>query len=129
MGSIGEIIMVKQNKYRNKTGNQAGQLFRRDYLRLSGLSALAGVAGIPTVASPVDAATASSGTLTIGGTAGGEVPYELTVESSLQKSTAMGATIDSSDAISGRTASGSVSENRDSYDFAGVITILKLMGM
>lgn len=48
--------------------------------------------------------------------------YDLTVTGTLEKSDAMGATIDDNDTISGSSASGQVTNGKDSYRFSGELT-------
>ena len=62
-------------------------------------------------------------TITFEGTPGGS--YDLTVSGSLEKSTAMGASINSGDTISGSSASGGIGGGRDSYVFTGTIERLR----
>jgi serine protease len=69
----------------------------------------------------VDAANAV-GTLPKRLTIVGETAYELAVEGALEKSTAMGVTIDDNDAVSGSTAEGQVNGGGDSYAYSGSIT-------
>jgi len=53
---------------------------------------------------------------------GNTASYDFTVSGSLEKSDAYDATIDTGDSISGSSASGQVTNGRDSYRFTGEIT-------
>jgi hypothetical protein len=65
-------------------------------------------------------------TLSIDGDSGHLVAYDLRVSGSLQKSDAMGATIDANDELSGSSARGQVNGGIDSYEFAGDIGFLAI---
>jgi hypothetical protein len=65
-------------------------------------------------------------TLSIDGDSGHLVAYDLQVSGSLQKSDAMGATIDANDELSGSSARGQVNGGIDSYAFGGEIEYLAI---
>ena len=78
-----------------------------------------------------DGSTTDSGlpnTVSIQGVTTDQVSYELTVGGALEKSTAMGASINDNDTVDGSTATGQVAGGVDSYAYEGEITAFSLDG-
>lgn len=78
-----------------------------------------------------DGSSSDSGlpnTVSIQGVTSDQVGYELTVGGALEKSTAMGASINDNDTIDGSTATGQVAGGVDSFAYEGEITAFSLDG-
>jgi hypothetical protein len=91
-----------------------GKKSRRSFLASTAVTT-AGVVGLGAVGS---AAAMTEHTLVIEGS-GSSTPYSFTVGDNLQKSTAGGASINSSDDIVGQSAHGAVGGGKDAYTFTG----------
>ena len=99
-----------------------GLLNRRAYLRLTSAAGVIGVGSAAFAGNAGATDTEPQRTLTIEGSSGGS-RYRFSVGGDLNKSTAMNASINSNDDLSGNTADGSVAKSgRDSYAFSGEVT-------
>lgn len=102
-------------------------LQRRDYLRLTTAAGVVGL-GSSAFAGQVSAADEEpKRTLTIEGM-GSRADYDFSVDGSIVKSTAMGASISGGDDISGSSVSGNVGSGKDSYAFTGELTSFSMDG-
>ena len=102
-------------------------LQRRDYLRLTTAAGVIGL-GSSAFAGQVSAADEEpKRTLTIEGT-GSRADYHFSVDGSIVKSTAMGASISNADEISGSSVTGNVGSGKDSYAFTGELTSFGMDG-
>ena len=106
------MVMKSNGTFRNADDSRSVDVSRRKFLAASAV----GVAGLGAVGSA--AAAPEEHTLVISGT-GPSTSYSFTVGGNLEKSTAEGASISSSDEIVGNSAHGGVGNGKDAYTFTG----------